>query len=250
MISLAAGQAISAAGAIIGLQVLAAHLSVTSFGEIALMLTIASFAQQALYAPIGSGAARLWPVASEHSNSNSLLKAFFFLLGASTALDIVAAATSRVAQPDNRSAGSFGALLAAASSVSSAFDSLQNAARKRLTAALHQAASYWFRYGAAYVGLILFSRDSVTIGVAMTIGLLPVLLSQATSLRRNLWSFSVAAAEPLHAATEASGPRAANTTREYCRMLIHYGWPFALWGTFGGLRCMRTMVPTVLCLYC
>jgi len=217
------GQAVGAAGSVVGVRILTELLPPGEYGRLALAMTVGTLGLQTLLAPLATSALRFYPPAVEAGDVRGFLNAVRKLLteasGIVAAIMIVTVAAlalvGRVSWIAVAVASFVFTLLVGAASVA---DGIQNAARHRVVASSHSGLAPWLRVLAAV--LIIHLASSATSAAAMTgyaAASAIILTSQFYFIRRQI----------LPLATD----RAPEDQRWYTAILRN-SWPFATWGIF------------------
>ncbi|HYL72964.1 MAG TPA: hypothetical protein VEU96_02110 [Bryobacteraceae bacterium] len=219
----ASGQAVAAAGSIVGIRVLTTLLRPAAYGEFALALTGATLAQQLILGPVATACVRYYAPAVENRTigiyARSILALFligtFVLLAISIALGLALWISGhRLLLTGLEAAFVF----AWVSSASSMLDGIQNAARQRAIVAFHQGLGAWLRLALVIVVARLYGASSGGVLWAYSAGYLLLIGSQAFFLVR---TFSCVGS------LADAGP-----ARPMLVSMCRYAWPFSAWGIF------------------
>lgn len=220
------GQAIGAAGSMVGVRILTGRLSPGAYGELALGMTIVTLVQQTLTGPLGQATLRLYAPAVDAKEVPRFFAAVKHLQ-ASISIAILAAGAAAaiyLVASGHRSNLTL-VLLALAISVvvgtNGTLDSLQTAARHRSVVALHQAATQWARPLAAWLLIIMMGSNSSVALAGYLVAACAIFLSQVYQMQRqfagDFWESS-------------------SRDQKYIRQFLIYAWPFSVWGLFTALQ--------------
>lgn len=218
---IALGQAMAVAGSLAGVRLLTELLDPASYGELALGITVATLVNQTILGPLGNGTARFYAPAAEKNEMTGYLRAVRRLALSATAATLAALALAALGllaagRPEWTAFTASATLFAVLSGHGSILGGIQNAARQRAVAALHQGLAAWAQPIAA-AGLVLNWRADGTAAMAgYALAALLVLSSQSVFFRRI-------------AAGQAAGADEEKTWRE---KIWRFSWPFSTWGVF------------------
>lgn len=216
------GQTLGVWGLLGGVRLLTEMLDAAAYGELALGTTLAILINQIVLGPLLNGVTRFYTPAAEQGELRGYLLAVRRLFSESAGITaLVAALTFAGLLITNRAqwiaiaAAAF--VFATLSGYSSILNGIQNAARQRSAAALHQGAEPWARFLMA-AGLMLWLGATSTVAMAgYGMGMVLILCSQRVFLRK------IAAVGIASAATPAGHWR---------RKMLEYSWPFSAYGLF------------------
>jgi O-antigen/teichoic acid export membrane protein len=158
----AAGQAGSAVGALVGVRLLSQALAPAEYGELALAMTVVTFLQQTLVLPIQSAALRFYVPAQEMGAGSTYASAVRWLAIRVAAI-CLAITVLLVAALELGRNGDLGILAALSGlftivlGLGMTIDGIQNASRRRLVTAWHDSLSSWSRFLLA-AGFIYLTR--------------------------------------------------------------------------------------------
>lgn len=223
---IAAGQVAASAGAVVGVRIMTGALTPRAYGHLALGMTAGVLAQQVLLGPLASASLRFFAAAREQRQVRNYLLATGRLLRQISLLvlcSVPPACLTLVAL----GVGAWARLLLAAAlyalllGYDAALDSMQTAARQRVTVAWHDALAAWMRYPLA-VALISL------VGATGTVALLGFALSAAVVLVSQLWFFR----HRILTLTRSELPSDASAVNGWVVKMRAYSWPFATWGLF------------------
>ena len=219
------GQGISGLGLIVGVRFLTSLLSPSEYGVVALGLTVSLFVNQILSGPVSQAVLRSYSIASESrtlgsffSVVNDLVK---WMSSPLMALAVILYIFSVVLPWGNGQSVALAFVLAATTGAEAAFDSVQNAARRRKIVAFHQAARAWFRFAVAILCVATLGATGEVALLGYVVGTGAVLASQYMFFR------SMSGVEDA---------RSAETKREILSSVAKYARPFAIWGVFTWLQ--------------
>jgi O-antigen/teichoic acid export membrane protein len=225
-----AGQAVAAAGAIVGVAALTRVLPPDRYGELALGLTLGTLGQLLAWSPIAGATLRYFSPAQESLQLNAYLGAARRLLLHATAALIGLACLVVLMLVGLGSTRWMGLSLAAllftlVSGYAAVLDNMQIAGRQRRVAAWHQGASMWLRFLLALVLVHLFGPSSTVAMLGFAVGIVLALVSQMLFFHRVILTQSrrhpTAAAEDVAAMS---------------RKMTLYAWPIAAWGVFSWVQ--------------
>jgi O-antigen/teichoic acid export membrane protein len=214
------GQAAAVVGSLAGVRLLTELLDPHAYGELALAMTVAALVNQVVLGPLSNGATRFYAPAAEQGDLAGFLSAIHRLLAlCAGVIGVVVLAALAVLTLTDRTdlagvtlAASTFALLSGCNAILSG---MQNAARQRSLAALHQGAEPWARFLVAAALLLAFHGASATAMWGYALASFLVLASQYMFFRRTI---------------PHSG--AAVTSENWQQRMWRYSWPFSTWGVF------------------
>lgn len=215
------GQVIAMLGSLVGVGLLTGMMPPAAFGELALGMTVATLVGQTVIGPLGNGVTRFYAPAMEQSDLGGYFKSVRRMVLWSTGFIILSALLTVVGLITLRRSEWIPIFIAAflfaiLSGCNSLLNGMQNAARQRSVAALHQGMESWARFlGAA--GLMMFlGISSVFAMVGYCIASFLVLLSQFYFFKKNIIDFHGKASDQL----------------KWQNSIWKYSLPFASWGLF------------------
>lgn len=217
------GQGAAALGSVVGVRLLTEAMPPSEYGLLALAMTIGTLGLQVLLLPLTTSALRFFAPAQEAGDLRGFLAAVKRLVLASVAI-VAALALVTIAVMFAVSQSLWVPLTIASfvftlfTGVSAVADGLQNAARHRVTSAIHSGLGPWLRFLAAVALMHLTARATSAVamaGYAAATGV--VFVSQMWFVRRQIVSLATGA---------AVDPKRWQTA------MLSYGWPFASWGIF------------------
>ena len=223
------GQLLGAIGSIVGVRVMTRHLSVPSYGKFGLVLVTASLVQQCLSGPLGQAAGRFYSASVEAKQLRHFTVA---ILQVSIVSDIIVLGSAFLCEVGLRELGSAnhqlaicGGAFAVTAGSNTLVDSVQVAARARLTVAIHQVLLQWGRPLIALGAIMLMGTSPVSAILGYIAASVVVLVSQVVCfLRKSDFAGSVS---PVVNTT---------VTRQWRQRLLSYSTPFATWGVFTWLQ--------------
>jgi O-antigen/teichoic acid export membrane protein len=217
----AAGQALAALGAVVGVRLLTDAMPPSSYGELALAMTAVTLLQQTLILPVQSAALRFFSVAVDLRKVEAYKRTLFWLVGRIIAIIallgcLVGVCASLLHRKElvllTGAATVFVVFMAASMTI----DGVQNAARRRLVTAWHDALSAWARFLLAAWLLHLASSTSSAIAMGgYALAALCTLISQGVLFRPRL-------------ATEAACTQA--DLKEMRAQMLRFGAPLSVFG--------------------
>jgi O-antigen/teichoic acid export membrane protein len=225
MVWVGVGQFVAVVGSMAGLRVLTGVLDPNVYGELALGITVSTLAQQIMFGPLVGAFMRHFSVAQEQKKLKSYFSGTWHLCALATAAAIGVTAFVCMFLLGKYYKWIPLVVLASALSVVSgyaaAFDVMQNAARERIVAALHQGASQALRYVVAAGFVLWFGMSSSAAMTGFAIATLVILISQ--------WHFFRKTIVPL-AVSETTSQ---SIERDYwVREMWRYGRPSCIFGIF------------------
>jgi O-antigen/teichoic acid export membrane protein len=224
---IAAGQAVAALGAIVGVRLLTELMAPDSYGQFALGLTIATLITQVILGPLANGFERYFAPAHETGQLRAYFGAMSGLTLRASVLILIfgafaGAALLLIGRAEWLVLALAAVLFAMLSGWEAILDGVQNAARQRHWVALHQALRHWLRPIAAAVLLTTFAATSSASMVGFVLSSVVVLCSQSWLLKRTMRTMDL---------TLTDAPRPALT-----REMLAYATPFSVWGLFTWLQ--------------
>lgn len=221
------GQAMGVIGAMVGVRLMTELLSPASYGELALGITLATLVSQVLLFPLGNGAARFYALALKQHNVMSYLTALkrllFSIIGTVIFIILIAVAGLLIVGKLEWIAMVIAALmLAILLGCSSIMNNIQNAARQRSVAAVHNGMNAWARFMAA-AGLVLLLGSTSTVAMlGYVLGLIPLIALQFLFFRKNIVSHSSSSYN--------------NDGEEWSKQIYKYSWPLAVLGLLNWMQ--------------
>jgi O-antigen/teichoic acid export membrane protein len=214
------GYALAVLGALAGIRLLTELLGPREYGELALGMTIAMLVNQAVLGPLCQGAIRFYAAAVERQDFSGYWSAVRRLTLLATAALIVLAPLGIAALLASGLVHWIGLLcaglvFAVLSAYTAILGGIQNAARRRAVAALHQGIEGWARFLVAAVLLLAFGGGSTTAMTGYAVAALLVLASQYWFFRRSVFQ-----------------PGEAKDSGSWERQIRSYSWPIAIFGAF------------------
>lgn len=224
------GQAAAVVGGLAGVRLLTELLNPAAYGELALGMTVATLVHQTVLGPLGGGLTRYYAPAAERGELGGYLRAARNSVLSATGIValliplavILLVLTGRQARiPIAASALAF-ALFSGHNSILSG---IQNAARQRSIAALHQGVEPWARFGITAALLWWLGSRSAVAMLGFAVAALLVLGSQFLFFRR----------------TVSRSPAGAGEEGSWRERIWRYTWPMAVtgvasWGFFASQR--------------
>jgi len=221
------GQAVAVIGSLVGVRLLTGVLSPDVYGELALGMTLAVLVTQVLMVSLcGAPASRFFAIAREKGELASFLTALHKLFAKATEIVLLFASvvclvlllTGQIKWLWFVIAVFVFALLSGYNS--NILDSVQNAARKRLIVAWHQAMASWGRALVA-VGMALW------LGATSTVAMLGYGFATLLVLGSQWWFFRRILQPGGDASVTGNG-----SVQRWQKQMFTYAWPFAAWGVF------------------
>lgn len=215
------GNAAVVLGALVGIRVLTEFLDPRTYGELALGLTLATLVSQTVMGPLSNGASRFYAPAAEKGELGAYLGAVRQLVlwsaGLIAGLMLLALAGLWASgRTEWLAVAAAACVFAALTGCNSTLSGMQNAARQRVSAAIHQGLESWGRFLIA-AGLTVFlgaTSAMAMVGYAVAASL--VLVSQYVFFRRGAPAVTGGRSQP----------------SEWRQQIWRYSWPFATWGIF------------------
>lgn len=224
------GQGIAVLGGAVGVRLLTGALDPTSYGELALATTGVTLTQQVASGPLANAFLRFFSPAQERNQLGAYLRGVWGLLrqvtvGLLAVVGLLSLGLLGLGYTKWLALVLSAFLFSLLSSYSSAFNSIQNAARHRVIVAWHQGLGQWIRFLAA-VGLITF------LGSSSSVAMLGYALSSMIVLCSQSFFFYRKILRKVSHFIEANGDEVESWIRE----MRSYAWPFATWGLFTWAR--------------
>lgn len=215
------GQAMAVVGSLVGVRVLTGLLAPAEYGELALGMTIASLVNQTVFGPLGNGVTRFFAPAQEQGNFGAYLNTVRQLVLLATGIIFLIILFTYVGlQIICRTEWIGIAIVALIFSILSGYNSIlsgiQNAARQRSVAALHQGIEPWARFLVATSLLLWLGATSTVVMVGYVLALILVFGSQYIFILK-------IASKKVNIAV---------TLKNWQQHILKYSWPFATWGIF------------------
>lgn len=216
------GQAATLVAFVLSTKVLASYLGQVEYGRLALGMTVPIFLNQFLFGPLTVAAMRFYAPYEEKGLVRTMVIGIFrFLWPAAAAMLALGLLISLGISV--RAGVSWGWLIISMvlfglfQGAQGVFNALQVAARRRASAAVHQALDPVMRLLLGTAAVLLVARRSEVVAAALAIGMAFVFLSQYYWFRRNL--------PPGH-------PPQLAQLRAIQKALWDYGKHFVIWGPF------------------
>ena len=215
------GQAVAVLGSMLGVRVLTGLLDPAQYGELALGLTFAALVNQTVLGPIANGITRFYAPAQERQDLGGYLHAVRWMVLAASAVVLAGALLVVIAlllagKTQAIEIALMSLAFATATGHNGILNGIQNAARQRSIAALHQGLEPWARLVVAASFLVILAPTSTVAMLGFTIGVVLVLGSQYLFFQRTI-QFGASANEQV---------------QEWFRNIWRYAWPFGAWGIF------------------
>lgn len=238
------GQIASIAGTLIGVRVLTRLLSPVEYGSLALGLTLATLLNQVLFGPLAQGLARFFAPALELNELGGYFRAGERIIVRATAGLLIVAVPATAASLWLVGVAAWPIAIAAlAYAVLNGYTSIvsvvQNAARQRAVAAVHQGILAWLRFALA-AGLILSFRAGATSAISgYALASLLVLASQILMSMRTVSPhvrFRHRSARQLRLRPDsdrygrAHGPHP--SAEPWQSKIWQFSWPMTIFGVF------------------
>jgi O-antigen/teichoic acid export membrane protein len=218
-----AGQAASVLGSLALVRVLTEYLEPAEYGELALGLTVATLVNQVALGGLIAAIGRYYSIATHKGDASGYLKAARRMLIISTAvvLGLGIIVIGALAAADLRSwlwLATAALVFAILSSVNSALNGIQNAARQRSIVALHGGMDSWLKIGLAVGVMLVMGTSSAAVVVGYALSAMIVTLSQFFFLRRLIARQHI--------------PCPQTTSAYWSRQMWLFAWPMMLGGLF------------------
>ncbi len=223
----AMGQSVTVLGGVIGVRFLTNLLDPIVYGELALGMTMATLIHQVILGPLGQSFLRFFSLAEIGSSQLGgyllairllLIKTTLILIGVTLGIFFVLWLTGHTNWIWLVLAAFFFALF---SGFNSSLDSVQNAARQRLTVAWHQGLGQWLRFLIAALFIKVLGAFSSVAMIGYALASVIVLSSQYIFFRRNIL---------VRASIPAQFNQ--NDVKDWSKRIWQYAWPFMTWGIF------------------
>jgi O-antigen/teichoic acid export membrane protein len=227
------GQGAAAAGALLGVCLLANLMAPAGYGVLVLGMTVASLAQQILFGPLCLASQRFYGAAVEGHDTPAYLRAagrmFWQRVQVLLGCGVAASAALWAFGLSQWAALAAAALVySVAAGANSLLDSIQAAARNRKLVAWHQAAAQWLRFLLAAGLMVLCGPAAVVAAVGYVVASCLVLTSQWLFFRRTVLASRSSEANRAAAANAPSNSRG----RNWQVQMQAYARPFSLWASF------------------
>lgn len=215
------GQVMAVIGALVGVRLLTELMIPAEYGELALGMTVVTLVNQVMLWPLRDGATRFYALAVEQGALTSYLTAvrrLIFLAIGIVVLIIVLSITGLLIVGRTQWIALVVASLifAILSGYSSILTGIQNAARQRSIAALHQGIESWARFMVAAGMILLLGASSTVAMIGYGVALIPVICSQLLFFRK---------INPIRSSSFDSDYGISWRNR-----ICTYSWPLAAWG--------------------
>lgn len=215
------GQVLAMLGSLVGVGVLTGMMSPASFGQLALGMTVATLVGQVVIGPLGNGVTRFYAPAMEQNDLggyfNSVRRMVIWSTGfiiLSALLIVAGLFTSGQEEWIPIMIPAF--IFAILSGCNSLLNGIQNAARQRSVAALHQGIESWARFLGAAGLMMLLGISSVFAMVGYCVASLLILLSQFYFFKKNI----------------IGSHNVFSNQLKWQDSIWKYSLPFASWGLF------------------
>ncbi|NQU26538.1 MAG: hypothetical protein HQ567_35085 [Candidatus Nealsonbacteria bacterium] len=220
------GQGLAMLGGLVGVRLLTELLGPAVYGTLALGMLVAMLVQKVFLGPLGMTCGRFFSASLEANETAAYLQVVRRLAVVMTGGVLVIAAAGVAVGFGIGKAGWIPFLLVATlfalvSGGNAIFDSVQNAARHRRLAVLHQTAEQWIRFAMAAGLIAVLGADSTVAMLGYVIGATVVFVSQSFFFRSNI--------VPL---CDSSATVTTEVVDRWTRQMRSYTWPFATWGIF------------------
>ena len=215
------GQIIAILGSLVLVRVLTEYLKPVQYGQLVLGLTLGGLVNQVVMGGMSNGITRFYSIAAEKKDLYRYLRASFFLMSYATIVVVIIALVLLVSLLWLGYSQWLGLAIAALvfsvlSGYNATLNGIQNAARQRVTVALHSGLDAWLKVLLAVGMMLWLGRSSTVVLVGYALSLLLVTGSQLVFLRRLIQrKISVL-----------------QTSENWGRQIWTYSWPFSTWGVF------------------
>ena len=219
------GQSISILCALVLIRLLTESLSVSKYGEIALILSILALVNQIIYGGISLGAGRFYSIANEGNERRDYFAASFWIFQrASYMLFLLSLVAWIILYSLSIQISSYLAmscfLFSILSGYNNLFNNIQSAARNRIKVALHAGLDGILKIIFALLGIQLCGPEDYVVIAAFSLSSLIVVLSQYIFIRKDYLK-----------RIEGEVTEVSNT-KMYLNKLWAFSWPFSAWGFF------------------
>jgi len=216
------GQAMAMVGGLVGVRILTELLNPKNYGQLALAMTMVAFTNKAVFGPISGGAMRYYASAAESRDANKYIDALKGIITSSIGIlisvgGIIFFVLWLLIQPSWLMLGIFTLCFAIFSGLNSILNSIQNAARRRITVALHQGLASWSRFTFAAALIFLFNGASTSAMIGYSVAMIIVLSSQLFFFRKN---------SVINVLDESDSGSEISLWR---KRILNYSWPFVIW---------------------
>jgi O-antigen/teichoic acid export membrane protein len=216
-----AGQVMAMLGSLIGITVLSKAMTPAEYGQLALGMTAFTFVGQLIVGPLGNGVVRFYAPAVELGRLVDYLHAVVKLVVKSIQLIVlIGFIVGLILIISNKTdvfiLFSLSFLFAILSGGNSLLNGIQNAARNRANASIHQGFESWIRFLAATCLMVLFGYESQIAMLGFCVSALIILTSQYYFFKKKL-SFKT---------------NEIINVEQWQRKITVFSMPFAIWGIF------------------
>ncbi len=218
------GQFLSVVGSLVGIKILTNYLSPVMYGELALGITISTMFNQIILGPLSQATYRFWSSANEQGQKNSFWNTVAFLQSIGTiVIGFIALIISIFLKVTGQDPKWQSILIAATvlmiiTGLSSTIDCIQQASRQRIIVAWHQILGQWSRPVLIIMLFLYLPKQSTTALIGYILSASIVLISQ--------FFFLISRNKDLRLS------RVMGKSREWILAILHYSWPFCVWGIF------------------
>lgn len=215
------GQVMAVVGALVGVRLLTELLVPAEYGELALGMTVVTLISQVLFWPLRDGATRFYALAVEQGALTSYLTAVRRLIFLAVGIVVLIIALSMtglliVGRMQWIALVVASLIFAILSGYSSVLTGIQNAARQRSIAALHQGIESWARFMVAACMILLLGASSTVAMIGYAVAMIPVIGSQLLFFRK---------INPIRLSAFDS-----DYGISWRNQICNYSWPLAAWG--------------------
>jgi hypothetical protein len=215
------GQVLAMLGSLVGVGLLTGMMSPASFGQLALGMTVATLVGQVVIGPLGNGVTRFYAPAMEQNDLggyfNSVRRMVLWSTGFIILIALIIVAGLFASEQEEWIPIMISAFIfAILSGCNSLLNGIQNAARLRSVAALHQGIESWARFLGAAGLMMLLGISSVFAMVGYCVASLLILLSQFYFFKKNI----------------IGSHNVFSNQLKWQDSIWKYSLPFASWGLF------------------
>lgn len=183
------GQISSAIASLVLVRILTEHLDPSQYGQLALALTLGTLVCQIAFSGSMPGIMRYYTIAAEKGQASEYLLATRHMMAYGTFIALGLSGLLLFSLPlfgksDMLMLTCMTIIFSLLSNYNATQSMIQNAARQRLTVALHGSMDSWVRVLIALAFLTLWGNSATMVVVAYIVSLLLVLMSQAIFIQR------------------------------------------------------------------
>lgn len=221
------GQIMAMLGSLVGITVLSGLMTPAEYGELALGMTAFAFVGQLIIGPLGNGVVRFYaPAAANGSLTEYFNDVLILAFRASLLIIVVGLILAILIYLKDRAdiiiLFVLSCLFGILSGANSLLNGIQNSARMRANAAIHQGLESWCRFLAAAGFMLLIGHESEYAMLGYCISALIILTSQLYFFRKKI----------IYDKAQAQAQAQEEVGNNWKGRITNFSLPFASWGIF------------------